>query len=662
MKRRRVRIAVILVLAAILLLSSCVQGGSNAGQNNVADNETNNDINNEASAPDFRTWLEENGAISTLSGEGIPTKDLGQPSDTYTDLSTLRVYWRGSEEWVELGSLAREDYRLVRFASNVDTELPRPQPVKKYGKITEPEAPAVPEKTFEGWYGEGITGKWVFDEDTVMQDMTLTAVYTDTVPHAAAKLTANDTNFSAAVLDGTNAAVVIYVGFTDGYVCDKEQFENFFKAEYGQEQALESVATYYKYNSYGKVSFDFYFYYCDTGMTCKEAYEYTSDESIGHKLLYDVFREFQQNYQGDPKDWDRNGDGYVDMIFFVTGEDSGKTAGKGEHHVIYGSSSPTESFKPDPEKPVIHQFSKLTYEDMLTPVKSGNKNTGIRILLHETGHLFGLVDYYNRQPYEDEETFDTLGSFDMQSTDIGDWNVYSRFTCGWLEPYVIDGSQDEVTLKIGCSSEVADAVLIPTGAGWNGTAFDEYIMIDVLAPYAANGYDWRNIYDDMPVKASDPRKFGGVRVYHVDSRLARIDQYDPSLNRPAQTLEELQQVIQDPDFRRNIWLTHRFTNSDGYDPVVEGDSRRWHLIEVVPSDGSSRLRRHSNIYGSFEAYDSLTVSDLYGPGDKFSMEICSDAFENAPLMNNGSSFDYEVEVDFYDPDTREAVITIRKIR
>ena len=50
------------------------------------------------------------------------------------------------------------------------------------------------------------------------------------------------------------------------------------------------------------------------------------------------------------------------------------------------------------------------------------------------------------------------------------------------------------------------------------------------------------------------------------------------------------------------------------------------------------------------------------PGDVFSMETCADAFPNAPLMNNGTSLDYEVRVDFYDPRAREAIITVSKIR
>lgn len=173
--------------------------------------------------------------------------------------------------------------------------------------------------------------------------------------------------------------------------------------------------------------------------------------------------------------------------------------GDGDLYVVYGNSTRTESETPDKEKPVRHKLSKITYEEWLTPLPPGISMGGIRVLLHETGHLFGLVDYYDRMPYGDEPSFDTLGYFDMQCSDYGDWNVYSRFACGWLEPYVIDGTQREVTLKLGCSSEVPDAILIPTGGGRNGTAFDEYILVDVMAPYSGNGFDWPMLTDRIQV-------------------------------------------------------------------------------------------------------------------------------------------------------------------
>ncbi len=550
-----------------------------------------------------------------------------------------------------------QEMHTVRFVSSDGTELSAMQRVELGDRITEPELSEVPGKTFEGWYGEGIAGRWRFDEDTVGGDMTLTAVFTDPVMRMPSALTTYDIGRSAAVLNGTNAGVVIFVQFTDGYVPDREQFENSFRGKYGPGRALDSVSTYFGCNSYGHISFDYYFFYYDSGLSCREAYLLTSDENYGHRLLYDAFDTFRGQYEGDPKDWDKNEDGYVDMLWFVTGEDTLKTVGDGYRRVIYGNASPTAGFDPDRERPAIHCFSKILYESLQEPLRPAMQSGGNRVLLHETGHQLGLEDYYDPMPYKDQDTFDALGMFDMQASNFGDWNSYSRFACGWLDPYVADGSREEMTLKLGCSSEVPDALLIPTASGWNKTAFDEYILIDVMAPYAANGYDWQLLSNEVQTDPDDPRMQGGVRVCHVDGRLIRVS----GEKRPVETQEELMEAVRDLRSGKGVQLWPRFWNSNGIDPVLSEDSRFCHMIEIVPSDGSARFRRNEHKM-FWQACDSLTVDDLYGPGDTFSMEKCSDAFVFAPLMNNGSSFDYEVSVVFFDPDEREAIVTVRKIR
>ena len=64
----------------------------------------------------------------------------------------------------------------------------------------------------------------------------------------------------------------------------------------------------------------------------------------------------------------------------------------------------------------------------------------------------------------------------------------------------------------------------------------------------------------------------------------------------------------------------------------------------------------------WSVFHIFSAKDLFGPGEVFSMETCSQAFAGAPYLNNGSTLDYSVTVDRYDPGTHEAVITIRKIR
>ena len=178
--------------------------------------------------------------------------------------------------------------------------------------------------------------------------------------------------------------------------------------------------------------------------------------------------------------------------------------------------------------------------------------------------------------------------------------------------------------------------------------------MDDVAPKINDNGVWRL------VKARHPLIPAG-KVVPVDARLDRNRQSDPEPNQPAHTYEAILAVMQEEDFSRGVWLHYSFRNSNGGAMKRPEYKRGMHLIEVVPSDGSSRFRQYSNRY-AWQAYDFLDVRDLFAPGTVFSMETCADAFLQAPLMNNGSTFDYEVEVNFYDPDTQEAIVTVRKIR
>ena len=56
-----------------------------------------------------------------------------------------------------------------------------------------------------------------------------------------------------------------------------------------------------------------------------------------------------------------------------------------------------------------------------------NKGLDSHVLIHETGHMLGLNDYYNT--YGDS-TYSPLGGLDMMDGDFGDNNPYSKILLG----------------------------------------------------------------------------------------------------------------------------------------------------------------------------------------------------------------------------------------
>jgi hypothetical protein len=311
---------------------------------------------------------------------------------------------------------------------------------------------------------------------------------------------------------------------------------------------------------------------------------------------------------------------------------------------MIGGSSVVSNWPGTLEKPALGRYARAPYIEGGFSVDIGDaySDEQHRIVIHELGHAFGLQDYYDTG--RGVEQIDCLGGFDMQDRDMGDWNPMSRFCCGWIDPIVITEDVESVTLRLGCSSVTGDAVLIPTSRGWNGTAFDEYLMVDVLAPGGNYGNDWYYMtWGEEYLKGAG----GGVRIFHVDNRLFLLDNTGEEPKHSALDSGEAfwDAVPLAKKERYALWT--RFINSDEWDPDLEGDDPLNHQIEIVPRDGSDRFRSHV-VIGQTD-YWELKCTDLFCPGDVFSMERCARAFPHAPLMNNGGTMDYTVTVELYDP-------------
>lgn len=442
--------------------------------------------------------------------------------------------------------------------------------------------------------------------------------------------------WNALSADVTNHALVVYIGFSDSAPLDKAAFEDMFVGQYDLDNCLRSVSSYFYYTTYGKEPFDFGFAYYEDEMTANEAWHYVNDEDAygdfkGNDYLFEVFDELKAEGSIDPAEYDADGDGYVDVVIFITGDSHL------DGWVIYGGAmGMADRNQPNPASPVLGQYVKLSGYFALSPLTAGSgSGEYTRTIIHELGHTLGLRDYYDM--YGGDDDTDTLGCFDMQSFNIGEWNPFSKLSCGFMDPMVIE-DVDTVTLKLRCSSEYSDVVLIPTSNGWNGTPFDEYLLIDVMANIGANGFDW------VSIRPAEKNKNGGVRILHVDARLAQGEYGNYRYVEPDMV-------------SGRVLIPH--TNSNGYESGVQGSSRFYHLIDLIPSDGTHKYRiQTSPLYSRFTEFSH---KDLFGPGETFSVDTHAEAFPNGTTANNGAAFNYSVTVNSYNEVTHEAIITITRI-
>ena len=124
--------------------------------------------------------------------------------------------------------------------------------------------------------------------------------------------------------------------------------------------------------------------------------------------------------------------------------------------------------------------------------------------IHETGHTYGLDDYYDYTG-----SWSPMGGIDFMDHNLGDHCMFSKFTLGWTSPLIVDDTA-LITLRPGTTT--GDCFIIPS-PNYNGTAFDEYIMVELMSPVGLAEFDYKNGYENTN-GYSQP----GLRITHVDAR------------------------------------------------------------------------------------------------------------------------------------------------
>ena len=330
--------------------------------------------------------------------------------------------------------------------------------------------------------------------------------------------------------------LVIPVQFSDRPISDA-QMDRLGKAFNGTsaDTGWESVNSYYKKSSYGKLNMTFD---VQKPFVTDKNYKYYEDYS--GKITVDgetitktgdiLLLEFALAYYAQSLDltkYDTDNDGIIDAVYLIYSApvtyDS--EANADSFYWAYVTTYPTETQKYDGLEVGYYLFAGFDFMDEHT----GNSNDtylgqdgytpykGLKIMaetyIHETGHLLGLDDYYD---YEDAKgSGEGLGGADMMDYNVGDHNAYSKLILGWVDPTVITTTQT-VTINAFESSGQFLMVLLD----YDGTYFSEYLLIDLYANTGLNflGASQQNslLYYDSTTKVGAEY---GVRIYHVSSSI-----------------------------------------------------------------------------------------------------------------------------------------------
>ncbi len=434
--------------------------------------------------------------------------------------------------------------------------------------------------------------------------------------------------------------LVLPIEFTN-YAFSQSTLDNISLALSGDDTGYwESVSSFYEKSSYGKLHLNFHMApVYQTGLTpenaAKNDYLYNlNDETDKLNGQYYVNKavDAYEDSTSPLTDFDQDDDGIIDAVIAVY---SCPNYAKRTYTFTYSS----RTYKDDSlfwaytfwcsnngnlSSPKANTYVWLSYDFF----EAGGK-ADPHTLIHEYGHAMGLDDYYSS-----EVTFQPTGGIDMMDMNITDHDAYTKCALGWTSPYIIDG--DDVTLTIRPSQSSGDCVLIPTSS-FNGTLWDEYMLLELYTPDGLNELDSKTAYmKGYPQGYTVP----GIKIYHIDSRLiqcnfsSRTGSYTstPYVNDPNSIDLDSEEIFYfvgatncSKEFNSSMVLSSNREYSSDYSLI--------HLLEASGTNTFARGKTGTN-------------ATLFKAGSSFSLSKYGNSFfPNRSYMNKGDSFPYTITVE-----------------
>lgn len=274
--------------------------------------------------------------------------------------------------------------------------------------------------------------------------------------------------------------------------------------------------------------------------------------------------------------------------------------------------------------------------DFLT--SDSNQNVDTHTIIHETGHMLGLNDYYSYS----YSGYSPLGTIDMMDHNVGDQNTYSKLILGWIKPYIVYGNNVNISLK---SSQFKDCIIIFASDDKEYkkdsltnkiifNVFDEYLILDYYTPTNLNLPVKYEVYDSSTINSS------GGRLYHVDARLAYLngtsfklfDDPDDFLTSNKTVFRAITNSEQGNRSEQNYGLI----NSNYFDEIrwISADKKYlndYELISQFPFP-SKKVESHAS------------SSSLFKENDTFSLSSYSKQF-NSSTLNNKKTCSYSFKIN-----------------
>jgi len=308
------------------------------------------------------------------------------------------------------------------------------------------------------------------------------------------------------------------------------------------------------------------------------------------------------------REYDLDRDGYVDSVIFVY---SSPTSSRNGHFWAW-----VHTFATDPNliRPSLARHMWVGIDSFVDEYYS---STDAHAIIHETGHLLGLRDYYPSDNYDV-----ALGGHSMMDYNISDHDPYSKMLLGWADPiYYGFDDYDEVTFDLPKFQGSNKVFLF--NPSWNHSVMDEYLLFEYYTPDILNELDAKNQYSNRPLGFD----VSGIKIYHVDSRVSKCH-----LDESASKLVFDSYVSEIPTKEDGSYYVIGASNNEGDSRTDASREGRYKQIALVENKEYNRL----------QIGESADNDSLFKTGDVF--DSSSSAYLLRGSWNNGKKIGVTMEV------------------
>jgi len=382
----------------------------------------------------------------------------------------------------------------------------------------------------------------------------------------------------------------------------------------------ESVKSFYYKSSNGLLNFNF-------EVADKYVPTYSSDRFVNDAddygteskdLLDDIYKKGLKingekvNF-ADSK-WDSNKDGYIDGIWMIYNEKDASRVNSDRFWAYvtnYSGDNLTSKFGK-----YGNCALSFLYSDSLNGLDA-------HTLIHETGHMLGLDDYYDYNSSKNK--FGYTGGLDMMDLNIGEHNAFTKHALGWAKAVAVSEAN---TYTLKPFEESYDSLIIPSSS-YNGSAFSEYLLIEYYTPTGLFKLDSKSNYSNAYPKFFTDK---GLRIWHIDARLAYQTYKSNNTFTWGSYVSNSISKIPEPVSTSTTLTEATIAHTNSIDDKTRNKDGH-PLIEIV---SRTKNRLYNNRYA--------TNSDLFKKGDVINSSNISQVLDSGKFYD-GSNFSAKLTVD-----------------